>query len=68
VDLVLLNSAGPMIKERVVRHGRLIHARSKGARVLFEAAAIKEALDFRYYGQIYDDALFRRIREGRFLD
>lgn len=67
VDLVVLNSAGPIIKDRVVRHGRLVYARSERARVLFEARAIKEALDFQYFSRTYDDALFQQLREGRFL-
>ena len=68
VDLVILNTAGPIIADRVVRHGRLVYARSERERVAFEASAIKHSLDFRYFSRVYDDALFRRIREGRFLD
>lgn len=67
VDLVVLNTAGPIIKDRVVRYGRLVLARSERDRILFEAGAIKEALDFRYYSRIYDDALFTQIAEGRYL-
>jgi predicted nucleotidyltransferase len=67
VDLVILNRAGPIIRDRVVRHGRLIYARSERDRVRFEAAAIKEAMDFRFFSRQYDDALFRQLREGRFL-
>ncbi|MBI4880921.1 MAG: nucleotidyltransferase domain-containing protein [Planctomycetes bacterium] len=67
VDLVVLNRAGPAIKDRVVRHGRLLYARSEAARVRFEAAAIKEALDFHYFSRVYDDELFRQLREGRVL-
>jgi hypothetical protein len=67
VDLVVLNSAGPIIKDRVVHHGRPVYARSERARVLFEARAIKEALDFQYFSRAYDDALFQQLQEGRFL-
>jgi len=67
VDLVLLNRAGPIIKDRVVRHGRLIYARSEAERVRFEAGAIMAALDFQHFSRVYDDALFRQLREGRFL-
>lgn len=67
VDLVVLNNAGAIIKDRVVRNGRLAYARSARDRVLFEAAAIKEALDFRYFSRVYDDALFRQLRARRFL-
>lgn len=67
LDLVVLNAAGPIIKDRVVRHGRLVYSRSERERVLFEAAAIKEALDYQHFSRAYDEALFRQLREGRFL-
>lgn len=68
VDLVLLNTAGSIIKDRVVRHGRLVYQRSPKDRVLFEAAALKEAMDFQRFSREYDDALFKQISEGRYLD
>lgn len=68
VDLVVLNTAGPIIADRVVRHGRLVYARHDRERVAFEATAIKKALDFRHFSRAYDDALFRQLREGRCLD
>lgn len=67
VDLVLLNTAGPIIADRVVRRGRLVYTASERERIVFEAAAVKKALDFRFFSRVYDDALFRQIREGRFL-
>lgn len=68
VDLVVLNTAGPIIADRVIRHGRLVYAASESERIAFEEAVVKKALDFRFFSRVYDDALFRRIREGRFLD
>jgi predicted nucleotidyltransferase len=65
LDLVILNRAGPIIRDRVVRHGRLIFAASDVERVRFEAAAIKEALDFHHFSRVYDEALFRQLAEGR---
>ena len=67
VDLIVLNTAGSIIKDRVVRHGRLVYAGNQSIRVRFEAATIKEALDFEYFSRVYDDALFTQLREGRFL-
>lgn len=43
VDLVDLNTAGPIIADRVVRHGRLVYAASERERIAFEAAAVKKA-------------------------
>lgn len=68
VDLVVLNTAGPLIQDRVVRHGRLLYAKTEAQRVRFEAWALKRAMDFRYYSRVYDDAMFDRLREGHFLD
>jgi len=68
VDLVILNRAGPIIRDRVVRHGRLVYAASDMEKVRFEAAAIKEGLDFGYFSRVYDEALFRQLAEGRWLD
>ena len=67
VDFVNMNTAGPIIKDRVVRSGRLVYARSDTVRIRFEAAAVKEALDFRHFSETYGRALFRQLREGRFL-
>jgi hypothetical protein len=68
IDLVVLNTAGSIIKDRVARHGRLVYQRSAKDRVLFEARAIKEAMDFQRFSREYDDALFKQLAEGRFLD
>ena len=67
IDLLILNTAGPIIKDRVVRYGRLVYARTERERILFEASAIKEAIDYRYFSRTYDDALFTQISEGRYL-
>ena len=68
IDLVIFNAAGPIIRDRVIRHGRLVYARSEAQRVAFEADALKRAMDFSYYSQVYDDALFRQLKEGRLPD
>lgn len=67
VDVVILNSAGSIIKDRVVRNGRLVFAGSERERLRFEASAVMEALDFQHFSRVYDDALFGQLAEGRFL-
>jgi len=64
VDVVLLRSAGPAVKDRVVRSGRLVFARSDTDRIRFEAAAIREAIDFRRFSRVYDDALLGQLARG----
>ncbi|HYQ91879.1 MAG TPA: nucleotidyltransferase domain-containing protein [Candidatus Competibacteraceae bacterium] len=68
IDLVIFNTAGPIIRDRVIRHGRLLYARREAQRIAFEADALKRAMDFRYFSKVYDDALFRQLREGRWHD
>ena len=68
IDLVIFNTAGPIIRDRVIRHGRLLYARREAQRIAFEADALKRAMDFSYYSKVYDDALFRQLREGRWHD
>ena len=68
VDLVVLNTAGPIIADHVIRQGRLVYARDDRDRLIFETSVIKKALDFRFFSKVYDDALFSQIREGRYLD
>jgi predicted nucleotidyltransferase len=68
IDLLILNEAGPLIKSRVVRYGRLIFERSEKERIRFEETVIKEVLDFQYFSRQYDEALFQQLSEGRFLD
>lgn len=65
VDVVFLDRAGSIIKDRVVRSGRLIFARSERERIRFEEKAVKEYLDFRYFSKQYDAALFETLAEGR---
>ena len=67
VDLAVLNTAGPILKDRVVRQGRLVYARSERDRELFEAAAIKELFDFEHFSRPYNEALFGHLAEGGFL-
>lgn len=68
VDLVVLNNAGPTLRDRVVRRGKLVYARSASERVRFEAHAVKKALDFQYFARAYNDHLFQQLATGRFLD
>ncbi|HSS50754.1 MAG TPA: nucleotidyltransferase domain-containing protein [Thermoanaerobaculia bacterium] len=65
VDLVLLDEASPLLRDRVFRHGILLLERDVRRRVAFEAQAIQEYLDFQPLAAIYDRALIARAAEGR---
>ena len=61
VDLVTLNTAAPLLKHQVIKHGRVAYCRDEKARVEFEAGAEREYMDFRIYRERYDEALLEEI-------
>lgn len=65
VDLVLLDEASPLLRDRVFRHGILLLERDARRRIELEARAIQEYLDFQPLAAIYDRALIARAAEGR---
>lgn len=64
VDLVILNLAGPLLRNKVIREGRLIFQKHENIRVDFECRTLEAYFDFRYFADIYDDALFQCIKGG----
>ena len=61
VDLIILNTAPPLLKHQVIKHGRVIYCRDEKSRVEFESKAEKEYLDFRIYRERYDKALLKEV-------
>lgn len=45
VDLVLLNTASPLLKHQVVKNGKVLYSRDQRTRVEFEARSESEYLD-----------------------
>jgi uncharacterized protein len=66
VDLVVLNQASLLLRQRVLRDGRLLFANDDRERVRFAAETYRRYLDCRYMYDILDEAMFARLREGRF--
>jgi len=66
VDLVVLNSAPLLLRHRVLRDGQLLFVADEGARVRFASDTLQRYLDHRYMYDVLDEALFTRLREGRF--
>jgi predicted nucleotidyltransferase len=66
VDLVVLNQASLLLRHRVLRDGRLLFANDDRARVRFAAETYRRYLDCRYMYDMLDEAMFARLREGRF--
>ena len=67
LDLVLLNEAPPLLRDRVIRYGRVIFCRDEPARIEFEVRTMREYLDFKPYRDLYAKEMLKQIREGRFV-
>jgi len=66
VDVVMLNTAPPVLQHQVLRHGRLLYERNRRARVDFEVRAGKIYADLQPARGFLERSLFQEIREGRF--
>jgi predicted nucleotidyltransferase len=66
VDVVMLNTAPPILQHQVLRYGRLLCERDRRARVDFEVRAGQVYADLRPMHDFFRRALFQEIREGRF--
>jgi len=61
VDLVVLNTAPPLLRHQIIKFGRVLYNRDERARVEFEARAEKEYLDLNRRRERYDEALMEEI-------
>lgn len=66
VQVTLLNDAPPLLVYEVVREGILLHQRSQAERVAFQVRGMKEYFDVQPMLARQNEALRRRIQEGRF--
>jgi len=65
IDVVILNSAPPLLKERVISRGRLLYCRDERARLHFEVATRREYFDTQPLRDAQDRALLNRYAGGR---
>lgn len=61
VDLVILNTAPPLLKHQIVKHGKLVHCKDEEARIRFEARTQDEYMDFSRALARYDECLMKEI-------
>ena len=66
VDLVVLNDVGPILRNKIIRDGRLVYQKDARTRVDFECQTLKAYFDFKPYADVYDRALFDCIKGGEF--
>jgi predicted nucleotidyltransferase len=65
IDVVVLNAAPPLLKDRALFRGRLIYCRDHIARVRFEVAARREYFDTQPLRDAQDRALLDRYAVER---
>ncbi len=64
VDVVVLNTASPILQHQVLKHGKLLYEGDRRARVEFEVRAGKIYADLKPMFNYFTQVLFREIREG----
>lgn len=62
VDIVVLNTAPPFLKHRILRTGRILFDRNRRLRARFTAHAIIEYLDFKPIEDMFTGAVAGRFR------
>ena len=61
IDVVILNQASLLFKSQVIKHGQILFSRDERQRVLFEAKAVMDYLDFKKFDDVQHQALSRRL-------
>jgi predicted nucleotidyltransferase len=64
VDIVILNTASPYLKHRILKTGKILFDRNRKLRVRFTAKAILEYIDFRPIEDIFNKAVANRFRRS----
>ena len=65
VDVVSLSKASPLLKYEIIREGIIL--KDSIRRGSFESFALREYFDFRYYSEIYNQAMLKRLTKGTYF-
>ncbi|UZQ83720.1 type VII toxin-antitoxin system MntA family adenylyltransferase antitoxin [Thermoanaerobacter sp. RKWS2] len=57
IDLVILNSANPVLKHQVIKHGKLIFEENEDVKVEFEVKTLREYMDMEYFRKVQMDVI-----------
>ena len=66
VDLVILNEASLSLRFQVIKTGKIIFSRDEEKRIDFEAKTYDFYCDTEPLRKLHQNALLKRLREGRF--
>ncbi|MEM3398050.1 MAG: nucleotidyltransferase domain-containing protein [Nitrososphaerota archaeon] len=61
VDLIILNTAPPLLKHQVIKNGIVVYRRDEKTRIEFEARAEDEYLDFKRVMERYDGCFMKVV-------
>ena len=61
IDLIILNTAPPLLKHQTIKHGKLVYCRDEKSRIEFEARTQDEYLDFSRALARYDECFLKRV-------
>jgi predicted nucleotidyltransferase len=64
IDIVILNTASPYLKHRILKIGEILFDRNRKLRVNFTTKAIIEYIDFRPIEEIFNKAVANRFRRS----
>lgn len=64
VDIVIMNTAGPFLKHRIIKTGKVMFDRNRKLRVRFATNAIIEYLDFKPIEDFFAKGVADRFRRG----
>lgn len=62
IDVVSLKNASLLMKYEIIHDGIVI--KDDDERTNFESLALREYFDFKYYSDIYDNAVIEKIKQG----
>lgn len=62
-DVVVLNSAPPLLQHEILKHGRLFYERDRAARVEFTVRAMQRYADLKPMYDIFNKDLLQKIKE-----
>lgn len=62
-DVVVLNSAPPLLQHQILKHGRLFYERDRAARVEFSVRAMQRYADLKPMYDMFNNDVLRKIKE-----
>jgi len=62
INLINLATASPLLKQNAILEGRLIYAKNKEERILFQVSALHQYEEYRHLSDIYNLALAEKMK------